>query len=546
MSDVFISYARSTAKQAQAVAEGLRSLGHAVWLDDELPAHRAYTDVIEERLKAAKAVVVVWSAEAAKSHWVRAEANTALEAGTLVQLTVDGVMPPMPFGQIQCADLNGWSGDPNTGGWRKVAASVADLVGGPAAAAPVGPKPPPLPTKPSLAVMPFANLSGDPEQEYFADGMVEEIATALSHCRSIFVIGASSGLSFKGTETTPQEAARLLGVRYVLEGSVRKAAGRVRITAKLTDATDGAQVFAERFEDTLEDVFALQDRVALGVAGVLEPAVLEADLRRALSRPTEDMGSYDLALRAIARYRSWAKDDVRAGLELLNRAIALDPEYGYALSLAALCRAFEVIYGWSDDPESSVREIRSLIERAAAVSRDNAEVQATLATPALMVGGWAQAAAFAKRALSLNPGSSLAWMACGYTTIVGGDAQLGLEQMRTSLRLDPRSAWEGEIQAWIGIANFALRQFAEAVPPLHQSIQLRPHWALPRAFLAATYGLLGEAFAARQAFAELGAITPADFKNSHVFLKDAGLRDLFVEGIALAEGTSPNDTPTTS
>ena len=135
MSDVFISYARSTAKQAQAVAEALRGAGHAVSLDDELPAHRAYTDVIEERLRAAQAVVVIWSAEAAKSHWVRAEANAALELGTLVQLTIDGVMPPMPFNQIQCADMNGWSGDPATPGWRKVTASVADLVSG---GAPIG------------------------------------------------------------------------------------------------------------------------------------------------------------------------------------------------------------------------------------------------------------------------------------------------------------------------------------------------------------------------------------------------------------------------
>src|ERR1700686_3237572 len=135
MSDIFISYARSTAAKAQQVADALRALGYEVWRDDELPAHRAYGDVIEERLKAAKAVVVIWSAEAAKSQWVQAEANTALERGTLVQLTVDGAMPPMPFGQIQCADMSGWSGDTGAPGWRKVATSVADLVGGPGVAA---------------------------------------------------------------------------------------------------------------------------------------------------------------------------------------------------------------------------------------------------------------------------------------------------------------------------------------------------------------------------------------------------------------------------
>ena len=190
MSDVFISYARSTEKQAEQVADALRALGYNIWRDDELPAHRAYTEVIEERLKAAKAVVVIWSAEAVKSQWVRAEADIAREAGTLVQLRVDGSTPPLPFNQIQCADMTGWAGDVNAPGWRKVAASVADLIGGsgavpePGVTELVADAPLPLPTKPSVAVMPFANLSGDPEQDYFADGMVVEIAEALSRFRS--------------------------------------------------------------------------------------------------------------------------------------------------------------------------------------------------------------------------------------------------------------------------------------------------------------------------------------------------------------------------
>ncbi len=219
-------------------AEALRALGYSVWLDDELLAHHAYTQAIEEQLTAAKVALVIWSAEAVKSEWVLSEANRAREDRKLVQLTVDGARLPMPFDQTQCADLAGWNGDASSPGWRKVLASIADLTGGrQAATPPAASELPPLPSKPSIAVMPFANLSGDPEQDYFADGMVEEIATALSRSKSIFVIGGASGLSFKGKETSPQEVGKILGVRFVLEGSVRKAGVRVRILAvKLIDA----------------------------------------------------------------------------------------------------------------------------------------------------------------------------------------------------------------------------------------------------------------------------------------------------------------------
>ena len=213
----------------------------------------------------------------------------------------------MPFDTIHCADLVGWEWCwADAQNWRRVIASIADLTGGTGgtSAAPVPnpfvEAPLPLPSKPSIAVMPFANLSGDPEQEYFADGMVTEITTALSRIRSIFVIASASTLSFKGKAVSPQEVGRQLGVRYVLEGNVRKAGARVRISVQLIDAGDGAQVWADRFEDTLDDIFALQDAVALNVTAVIEPTVQTAEVRRAGKRPTDNMGSYDLYLEGKA------------------------------------------------------------------------------------------------------------------------------------------------------------------------------------------------------------------------------------------------------
>jgi adenylate cyclase len=204
---------------------------------------------------------------------VLSEANRAREDQKLVQVTTDASRLPMPFDTIQCAKLAGWSAEAEAG-WCKLVSSIAQLVGSAFQASPA-PSSAPCPTKPSIAVLPFANLSGDPDQDYFANGMVVEIATALSSIPATFVIAGGSGLSFKGKGVSPQEAARQLGVRYVLDGSVRKAANRVQISVNLVDGADGSQTWAERFEDTLDDVFALQDKVALNGAGVIEPKMAE-------------------------------------------------------------------------------------------------------------------------------------------------------------------------------------------------------------------------------------------------------------------------------
>jgi len=203
-----------------------------------------------------------------------------------------------------------------------VVGSIGDLVGGAgvASAPPTSSAAPPLPGKPSVAVLLFANLSGDPEQDYFADGMVAEITTALSRIRSIFVIASGSTLSFKGKAVSPQEAGQRLGVRFVLEGSVRKAGSRVRIAVQLIDATDGAQVWAERFDDTLEDIFDLQDKVAVAVASKIEPTLLRAEIDRVARRPTTDMGSYDLSLRAAPLVFSFTRGGILEARDLLWRS----------------------------------------------------------------------------------------------------------------------------------------------------------------------------------------------------------------------------------
>jgi adenylate cyclase len=340
MSDVFISYARSTAAQAQQVAEGLRALGYGVWRDDEIPAHRAYADVIEERLRAAKAVVVIWSAEAAKSEWVRSEAERARTDQKLVQLTLDGARLPMPFDQIQCADLSGWAGDLEAPGWKKVVGSIAALTVGEGPAPRAAPQP--AARKLSVCVLPFANMSDDPQQEYFSDGISEDIITDLSKVSALSVVARNTAFTFKGKSLEVPQVAKQLNVSHVLEGSVRKAGGRVRITAQLIDGTAGDHVWAERYDRDLTDIFALQDEISQAIVAALKLKLLPEEKKAIAHRGTDSVDAYNLFLMARQYLDTGNAGDARreeAIIRLCQRAVEIDTGYARAWSLAAIAQS---------------------------------------------------------------------------------------------------------------------------------------------------------------------------------------------------------------
>ncbi len=241
-----------------------------------------------------------------------------------------------------------------------------------AALRPSGPLP--LPDKPSLAVMPFQNISGDPEQEYFADGVVDEIITALSRITWLFVIARNSSFTYKGQTIDVKQVGRELGVRYVLVGAVRKAVGRVRISAQLIDATTGAHLWAERFDGPLEEIFELQDKVAVSVAGVIEPTLQTAETARSAYRPTIDLTAFDLYLRASRLRLQFERNRLVQELDLLGQAIERDPHYGPALALAAQCHRGLEVSGWAEDPEAGRRTSIDLARRALRSSPDYPEV----------------------------------------------------------------------------------------------------------------------------------------------------------------------------
>lgn len=340
MAEVFVSYARPDEPQATRVAETLRAEGYAVWRDDELPAHRGYAEVIEERLRSAKAVVVLWSAEAAKSQWVRAEADAARGAGSLAQATLDGSIPPLPFNQIQCADLSDWSGDMGAPGWRKLAASVRALADPPQEENhKVASR---SQQRVSVCVLPFANMSGDAEQEYFSDGISEDITTDLSKVSALGVIARNTAFTFKGQSVNMCEVARKLGVSHILEGSVRKAGGRVRITAQLIDGATGDHLWADRYDRDLDDIFAIQDEISKAIVSSLKLKLLPEEKKAIEKRGTTNAQAYKFYLLARQYWLTGNHGDPRREervKRICGRAVELDPYYADAWALLAIAQS---------------------------------------------------------------------------------------------------------------------------------------------------------------------------------------------------------------
>ncbi|HEX3412638.1 MAG TPA: adenylate/guanylate cyclase domain-containing protein [Stellaceae bacterium] len=397
-----------------------------------------------------------------------------------------------------------------------------------------GSPPPALPDKPSIAVLPFTNLSEDPEQEYFVDGMAEEIITALSRIRWLFVIARNSSFTYKGQAVDVKQVGRELGVRYVLEGSVRKAANRVRIAGQLIDTSTGAHIWADRFDGSLEDVFDLQDQVAISVAGVIEPVVQAAETSRSAARRTEDLTAYDLYLRAYAMVLSSARQ-IPDALRLLEQAIDRDPRYGPALAWAAFCCARLLFDDRSEDREADrlkgVDFARRALEAAGKDPGILAEAAVALAYFGEDIGAMI---VLVDRALALNPNFARGWHSSGILRLWAGQPDIAIEHIETSLRLSPR-ARVGASLLDIGAAHFFSRRFDEAVPKLLPAIQEDPSFPDPYRILAACYAHMGRLDDAREIVKRLRVITSVVIPDAS-FLRNPEHRELFLTGLRLATG----------
>jgi TolB-like protein/class 3 adenylate cyclase len=393
----------------------------------------------------------------------------------------------------------------------------------------------PLPDKPSIAVLPFANMSGDPEQEYFADGMVEEIITALSRVRWLFVIARNSSFTYKGQAVDVKQVGRELGVRYVLEGSVRKGGNRVRITGQLIDAFTGSHLWADRFDGLIEDVFELQDKVASSVVGVIEPTLRTAEIRRSVQWPTHDLTAYDFYLRALPNRAAYDKDHTLRALELLRQAIERDPQYGPALALAAECHHFLVANSWEGNLQTSRLEGLNLARCAIKVADDDPNV---LGKAACVLGFFGEnidaAVALMDRSLALNPSFAEGWYDSAVLRNFAGQPDLAITHFETSLRLNPRDRKARHLTG-IGVAHFLSRRFDKAAVKFVVSLEELPTWAVTYRFLASCYAHMGRLDEAREIVARLRTISPVVVPEVAPF-RNPEHRELFLSGLRLAAG----------
>jgi TolB-like protein/class 3 adenylate cyclase len=367
----------------------------------------------------------------------------------------------------------------------------------------------PLPDKPSIAVLPFQNMSGDPEQDYFADGIVEEIITALSRIRWLFVIARNSSFTYRGRAVDVRQVGRELGVRYVLEGSVRKSGNRVRIAGQLVDASIGTHLWADRFDGRLDDIFDLQDQISASVIAAIAPKLQKAEIERAKRKPTESLDAYDCYLRGLACPYQASREANGEALGYFNRAISLDPDFASAYGSAAYCYVFRKLNGWLRDPAKELAEAERLARRGAALGKDDPSVLSTVALVlASICRDLDEGAAMIERALSLEPSGARSVGIGGMIKVWLGEQEAGIERLALAMRLSPFDPSTAGWRSAMALANFLLGRYDEASSWSASGLQLAPDAQYLLRFDAASNALAGRMERAREAVARLRELNP--------------------------------------
>lgn len=399
---------------------------------------------------------------------------------------------------------------------------------------------PALPDKPSIVVLPFDNMSAEAGQDYLADGIVEAITAALSCIRSFFVIARSSAFTYKGRATDAREVGRELGVAYLLEGSVQKVGNRLRIIVQLVETEAGAHVWSSRYDGMLDELFDLQDRITQQVAGALQPSIRLAEIERSRRRRPQDLSSYDYTIRAMPHAWVLEKEESGKALELLETALAIDPEYPLALALAGWCHAQRSVYNWADDIADSQAKARALAERAANLSGDDPLILTVLGAVNTFVRNYGTARVLLERALALDPNCAWAWSRLGWIENYSDRPQNALQHFERALRLSPIDPMNFNNYAGIGSAHEVAQDYDKAAEFYQRALQERPHATWIYRNLASALAGAGRLGEAKAAFAEMmrsyPGLTASKYKEAMVFsgpTLDRMAR--YLQGLGLAE-----------
>ena len=394
-----------------------------------------------------------------------------------------------------------------------------------------------LRAKPSIAVLPFQDMSAERDQEYFADGIAEDIITELSRHHGFFVIARNSSFTYKGRPVDVKQVAGELGVRYVLEGSVRKGGTRVRITAQLIDATTGNHVWAERYDRELDDIFAVQDEITASIVGVVAPELIGAEMRRVRRKDPASMDAWDCVMRA--NWHAWrlTEEDNAEARKFVGQAIALDPGMARAWGVEALCAIWDVLYARSESPAQSLAQAHDMAQRAVELDERDAEAQTILGMVALFMRRYEDCGRRLETAIGINPNLAFSHMWGGGYFALSGEAGMAREHLAEALRLSPRDPANYWTFGFLGLAEFADERYNEAVAYAHKALHLYQNFPTAHRLLAASYGQLGQTEQARTALNALLSVAPGTTiakTRAGVPWKDAATMERYLDALRRA------------
>ena len=509
MADVFVSYARSDKSRVAPLVAAIETQGWSIWWDPEIAPGQEFDRQIAAELKIAAAVLVVWTPNSVESRWVRGEAREAAERGILVPVRFENASLPIDVRALHTTDLDDSAADARSPSIQEVLRALGALIDRQrtASSATSGSRPESSASgRVAICVLPFANMSGDAEQEYFADGISEDIITALSKLSQLFVIARNSSFTFKGKNVNIQEVGRNLSVRYVLEGSVRKSGNRVRITAQLIDATTGGHLWAERFDRDLTDIFAVQDDVTQHIVAALEVNLTEGDRQRLETERTDKPEAYDRFLRGREHMWHFTKATNRQALELLERAMALDPKFAPAFAFAGLAHGLDYVNDWSTSPSQSMDKAEKLATMAVTLDNRSPHAHWALAIVNTYMRRHDQAIQEAEHTISLAPNLAIGHDVLGNALHYSGRSEEALASFERAIALDPLYP-----DVWLHFQAQCLVQlgrYDEAVAVLLQRLNRNPKTDSSRVLLAASYGYLGRGDEARAQWQEVFHLNP--------------------------------------